>query len=129
MTLRVRESCVHSIGQCSRTGEAKSSDAVAFGSAGCQANHAKAFHKLGGLDMRGSRNASLSKSKSCPNANDQALAEFDCAFTSLKVEARSGIQSEFLSLTSKMLEAYIESYPLSGKNNAIGQCSENPVHC
>ena len=44
---------VHSISQCSRTGDAKISDAVAFGSAGWQANNAKAFHKLGGLNMRG----------------------------------------------------------------------------
>ena len=129
---------VHSISQCSRTGDAKSSDAVAFGSAGWQANNAKAFHKLGGLNMRGLKKASLSKSKSCPNANDQAVTLFDCAFTSLKVEAHSGIQSKFLSSTSQKLEAYIECDPLNGKNGAIGQSfvsysswsqpsSDNPV--
>ena len=120
------------------TGDAKISDAVAFGSAGCQANNAKAFHKLGGLNMRGLKKASLSKSKSCPNANDQAVTLFDCTFTSLKVEAHSGIQSKFLSSTSQMLEAYIECDPLNKKNGSIGKyfilhsswsqpSSDNPV--
>ena len=59
MTLRVRQSCVHSISQSSRTGDAKSSDAVACGSAGCQANNALAFHKLGGLNMRSLKKASI----------------------------------------------------------------------
>ena len=68
--------------------------------------------------MRGLKKASLSKSKSCPNANDRAVTSFECAFTSLKVEAHSGIQSKFLSSTSQMLEAYIECDPLNNKDGS-----------
>ena len=77
LDLASRRVFVHSISQCSRAGDAKGSDAVAFDSSGRMANNAKAFHKLGGLDMRGSKKASLSKSKSCPDANDQAVTLFD----------------------------------------------------
>ena len=73
----------HSISQFSQTGDRPLCKAV--GSAGCQANDATAFHKLGGLSMRGLKKARLSKSESYPNANDQAVKLFDCAIASLKV--------------------------------------------
>ena len=43
--------------------------------------------------MRGLKKASLSKPKSCPNPNEQQITLFDCAFTSLKVEAHSDSHS------------------------------------
>jgi len=48
-----------------------------------------------GLSMRGLKKARLSKSESYPNANDQAVKLFDCAFTSLKVEAHSEFSPSF----------------------------------
>ena len=52
---------------------------------------------------------------------DQTITLFDCACTSLKVEAHSEIQSRFLSSISKMLEVYIARDLLDGKSDAIGQ--------
>ena len=93
MALRFRESCVLSISQSSRTGDDKVSDAVIFWSAGCQANDAKSFHKLGGFNKYvWTEEGQL----------DQTVTLFDCAFTSLKVEAHSEIHCRSVFSISKM---------------------------
>ena len=72
-------------------------DTVEFGSVGCQADNANAFHKPGGLNIRGLKNANLRKPQSCPNANHRTVTLMFSAFTSLKVAAHGEIKSKSLS--------------------------------